>query len=249
MPWLTNSNETAPKLPDGEPADVVYVNGVEVYVAEIPIDIFDRSSLGYYIGDTGQATLPQIVSNEGYDNPDAVWLPYDNPNDASNLASDNSGYDSSMQDVDLENYLRTGQIAEIYLRPATWGSNSQFRFSFLCDGYYPSNHIRLRFTDGYWRIEQGSTVYGGTGDAESFTGFNDNGNYHRVVVDLSQFPYIECHLWDAGTGNFISTISGEDSSPDTDEAGHQFWFNSVTEIYGSDYRIIDSDDFTAGQDM
>lgn len=238
---LYDVTEITYEAPDG----TIY----NVWADEVPIDVFDRSSLGYHIGDTGQSSLPQISSStSGYDNDNAVWLPSDNPNEITNLSPNNTGYDSSKQDVTLENYFRPGDIAEIYFQPTHWGVPEQFRFSFFADGYYPSNHIRLRFTDDYWRIEQGSSLYGGTGSAESFDGFAGD-NWHRVVIDASSFPYIEAHLWDAGTGNFISTISGEDSNPDTDEPGHQMWWNDDTEMYVSDYRKIDSDDFTAGSDL
>lgn len=248
MPIEINGTEIGEISVDGTEIGEVQVDGTTVFtsVGEA-IDVFDRSDLGYYIGDTGQATLPQITSGDGYDSDNALWFPSDNPNDASNLSPDNPGYDSSEQDVDLENYFEPGDVAEIYIRPPSWGSGHQFRFAFFADGYYPSSHIRLRFTSGYWRIEQGSSLYGGTGDAEDSTGL-DSGDWHRVVVDASSFPLIECHLWNADTGSYLTGIEG-DGAGDPDDSGHQFWVNDTTEMYISDYRLISEGDYDAGSPL
>jgi hypothetical protein len=224
--------------------DEIRVDGTTVYQSETPIDIFDREDLGYHIGDTGVSTLPQIQQGEGYDNDNALWFDYGIPNNVTNLSPDNSGYNSSNQDVDLDNYLEPGDIAEIIMRPASWSQSRQFRFAFFADGYYPSNHIRLRFTQGYFRLEQGSDYYGGTSSAESYTGFTGLGNWHRLVIDASDFPYIECHLWDIDNDEFVDTVSGEESNPDTDEPGHQLWWNEYIQLYISDYRLIDENDFS-----
>lgn len=249
MPILIDGTEIDEVRIDGEVQDEVRIDGTLVHRSEIPIDIFDRGSLEYYIGDTGQSDLPHIAGGSGFDNDNALRCPGDgNPNDATNLSPDNPSYDSSEQ-IELDNYLEPGEIAEVYFRPETFDGSSQFRWALFTDDYYGSeDHIRLRFTEDYWRLEQGSSAYDGSSDSEDTTGFGTVGNYHRCVMDCSDFPTIECHLWDAETGDFISTIGGEgDGNPS--DAGHYAWWNNATEMYVSDYRIIDENDFEPGEDM
>lgn len=249
MPILVNGNEVEVVRINGVEQDEVRVNGRLVHQAEIPIDIYDRSDLGYHVGDEGQSVLPNIESGAGYDNPNALQLPSpDSPNDVTNLSDSNPAYDSSEQDYVLENYPRPGDVVELFIRPDSWSNNPQYRFSFFADGYYPSQHIRLRWTEGYWRIEQGSDVFGGTGDAEAFTGL-DPGDWHRIVIDLSAFPTIEAHQWNAETGAYMSGLSGTDSSYDTSAAGIQMFWNDNTEVLVSDIRKIDQDDYNAGSDL
>lgn len=248
MPALIDGVETGELPIDSDEIDEVRVDGTTVYVSEIPIDIFDRSDLGYYVGDPGQPTLPQILQGEGYDNDNALWFDYDAVNDVTNLSPENSGYSSSQQDVVLDNYIEPGDIAEVIMRPASWSVSRQFRFAFFADGYYPSNHIRLRFTSDMWRIEQGSTVYGDESTAVSSNPFTGLGNWHRLVIDTSEMPYIECHLWDISNNEFVDTVSGE-GSPDTTEPGHQIWWNEFIQMYISDFRMIGEGDFEPGEPM
>ncbi|WP_394743311.1 hypothetical protein [Natronococcus roseus] len=232
------------------------IDGVE-YVAwedTVEVDLFERDELGYYIHDDGQATLPQISTSNPWEGDRSYWQEAGSPNGVANLSPENSSYSSSSQDVVLDSYLLDSddddQVLEFYFDPATWSGSQQFRFGFLVDGYDPlgSNSVRLRYTDGYHRIEHhGSDLYGGGGSAESFESIT-GGNYHRVVVDCSEFPYIEAHTWDAETGEFIDTVSGEDT-PQTEEPGIEIWSNDDTEVFVDHINLIDEDDYEAGEDL
>jgi hypothetical protein len=248
MPIEIDGSELDELPVSSEEIDEVRVNGTLVYRSETPIDVFDRGSLDYWIGDAGQSDLPHIAGGAGFDNDNALRLPPNAPNQTANLSPNNPSHSSSDQDIDLDNYLEPGDIAEVYFRAVDFGLPSQFRWALFTDDYYGDHDsIRLRFTDDYFRLEQGSSLYGGTGDSESSTGF-DPGDWHRVVIDTSDFPEIYCHLWNADTGDWIDTVGGTgDGNPDT--PGHYAWWNSDTEMFVSDYRLIDENDFSVGSDL
>ncbi|WP_254530441.1 hypothetical protein [Natrinema gelatinilyticum] len=226
-----------------------------VWKSDIIVDNFERPDLGdyYWFNDPNQTELPRTSERASYEKAYGLVHPYGHPNDTVSLSADNPGYDATLQSETLEHYPGPDRILEFYLKPVQFSDPALARFSFNLEEYGHRSCLRLLIDyTGYWRLEsidsKGDWSYYGDEPQEDVFQL-DVGDWHRVVIDQTNWPDVSAHIWNAETGEHTSSLETSGGSGVWDNDGFGLWVNDHAEVQLDYLHLIKSDDYIVGTDM